>query len=357
MIRPDLEQLPPYIPGARNDTALKLSSNEVSQPPLPAAAQAMAEAAAGANRYPDMFAVDIRERLAEHLGVTFEQVTVGTGSSALCQQLVQVTCLANQPSEVIFPWRSFEAYPIFARVVGATPVPVPLTAEHRVDLEGLLAAITPDTKLIFVCNPNNPTGSTTTAEEFDAFMAQVPADVVVGLDEAYIEYFHGDSTPLATEAISRYDNLIGLRTFSKAYGLAGVRIGYAFGNPDIISAMQKVSIPFGVSSVAQVGAIASLEAQDELQLRVKETVVERDRVEQALAEFGVPHSEANHVWLPAANIAAAGFGTPQELAAKLAEHDVLVRAFDEGIRITVTVAEETDKLLEAWDKAVGGATA
>lgn len=357
MIRPDLEQLPPYIPGARNDTALKLSSNEVSQPPLPAAAQAMAEAAAGANRYPDMFAVDIRERLAEHLGVTFEQVTVGTGSSALCQQLVQVTCLANQPSEVIFPWRSFEAYPIFARVVGATPVPVPLTAEHGVDLEGLLAAITPDTKLIFVCNPNNPTGSTTTAEEFDAFMAQVPADVVVGLDEAYIEYFHGDSTPLATEAISRYDNLIGLRTFSKAYGLAGVRIGYAFGNPDIISAMQKVSIPFGVSSVAQVGAIASLEAQDELQLRVKETVVERDRVEQALAEFGVPHSEANHVWLPAANIAAAGFGTPQELAAKLAEHDVLVRAFDEGIRITVTVAEETDKLLEAWDKAVGGATA
>lgn len=338
MIRPDLSSLPAYVPGKRQEDALKLSSNEATQPPLPAAVDAMAAAAAGANRYPDMGAVAIREALAEHLGVAFEQVAVGTGSSALCQQLVQVTCADGD--EVVFPWRSFEAYPIFAQVHGATPVAIPLKDEG-VDLEAIAAAITDRTRLIFICNPNNPSGSIVTRAEFAEFMAKVPAEITVALDEAYTEYLRAEDTPLATEEIAKYPNLVGLRTFSKAYGLAGVRIGYAFGQPDMIEALNKVSIPFSVNSVAQAGALASLAAQDELKQRTDTAVVERQRVIEATGAYP---SETNFVWLP---------GETPELAAALAEQGVLVRSFPEGIRITVTTPEETDQLLAAW-KAVRG---
>ena len=338
MIRPDLSSLPAYVPGKRQEDALKLSSNEATQPPLPAAVDAMAAAAAGANRYPDMGAVAIREALAKHLGVAFEQVAVGTGSSALCQQLVQVTCADGD--EVVFPWRSFEAYPIFAQVHGATPVAIPLKDEG-VDLEAMAAAITDRTRLIFICNPNNPSGSIVTRAEFAEFMAKVPAEITVALDEAYTEYLRAEDTPLATEDIAKYPNLVGLRTFSKAYGLAGLRIGYAFGQPDMIEALNKVSIPFSVNSVAQAGALASLAAQDELKQRTDTAVVERQRVIEATGAYP---SEANFVWLP---------GETPELAAALAEQGVLVRSFPEGIRITVTTPEETDQLLAAW-KAVRG---
>lgn len=338
MIRPDLSSLPAYVPGKRQVDALKLSSNEATQPPLPAAVDAMAAAAAGANRYPDMGAVAIREALAKHLGVAFEQVAVGTGSSALCQQLVQVTCADGD--EVVFPWRSFEAYPIFAQVHGATPVAIPLKDEG-VDLEAMAAAITDRTRLIFICNPNNPSGSIVTRAEFAEFMAKVPAEITVALDEAYTEYLRAEDTPLATEDIAKYPNLVGLRTFSKAYGLAGLRIGYAFGQPHMIEALNKVSIPFSVNSVAQAGALASLAAQDELKQRTDTAVVERQRVIEATGAYP---SEANFVWLP---------GETPELAAALAEQGVLVRSFPEGIRITVTTPEETDQLLAAW-KAVRG---
>ena len=338
MIRPDLSSLPAYVPGKRQEDALKLSSNEATQPPLPAAVDAMAAAAAGANRYPDMGAVAIREALAEHLGVAFEQVAVGTGSSALCQQLVQVTCADGD--EVVFPWRSFEAYPIFAQVHGATPVAIPLKDEGM-DLEAIAAAITDRTRLIFICNPNNPSGSIVTRAEFAEFMAKVPAEITVALDEAYTEYLRAEDTPLATEDIAKYPNLVGLRTFSKAYGLAGLRIGYAFGQPDMIEALNKVSIPFSVNSVAQAGALASLAAQDELKQRTDTAVAERQRVIEATGAYP---SEANFVWLP---------GETPELAAALAEQGVLVRSFPEGIRITVTTPEETDQLLAAW-KAVRG---
>ena len=212
--------------------------------------------------------------------------------------------------------------------------------------------ITDKTKLIFVCNPNNPSGTTVTKEEFAAFMDAVPADVLVALDEAYIEYNRATNTPLGTELVGTYPNLVCLRTFSKAYGLAGVRIGYAFGPENIIEALNKVAIPFSASTVAQVGARTALAAQDSLRERTDEVVGQRERLEEALQEWGVPHSEANHVWLPAANLA--HLGTPQEVAARLAEHGVLVRAFSEGLRITVTTEEETDTLLQAWNTIIGG---
>ena len=337
MIRPDLESLPAYVPGARNERAIKLSSNECAEEPLPSVQEAMSRALATMNRYPDMGAVELRAALARHLGVDETQVAVGTGSSALCQQLV--TAAAGPGDEVVFPWRSFEAYPIFAQIAGATPVAVPLTADHRVDLPALAAAVTQDTKLVFVCNPNNPTGTTITDAEFAAFMASVPEDVLVALDEAYFEYNRAADTPVATDVITRYPNVVGLRTFSKAYGLAGARVGYAFGPRAIIEALNKVAVPFSVSSVAQVAALASLDAQDELHARVDATVAERSRIVEKL---GLSESQANFVWLPREG---------QDLADRLAAEGVLVRVFPEGIRVTVTNAEETDALLEAWDRA------
>ncbi|WP_288864531.1 histidinol-phosphate transaminase [uncultured Corynebacterium sp.] len=337
MIRPDLDSLPAYVPGVRDERAIKLSSNESTEEPLSSVIEAMRAALGGVNRYPDMGAVQLRAALADHLGVVAEQVAVGTGSSALCQQLV--TAVAGPGDEVVFPWRSFEAYPIFAQIAGATPVPVPLTDDHRVDLPAIAAVVNDRTRLIFVCNPNNPTGTTVTDAEFAAFMDAVPAGVLVALDEAYFEYNQAADTPVATEAITRYPNVVGLRTFSKAYGLAGVRVGYAFGPQTVIEALNKVAVPFSVSSIGQVAALASLAATDELRARIDGTVAERERVVEKLQ---LAPSQANFVWLPDAD---------QALADRLAAEGVLVRVFPEGIRVTVTNAEETDELLEAWNRA------
>lgn len=337
LIRTDLADIPTYVPGKRFDDAVKLSSNEVATRPLIAAVQAMAEAASQANRYPDMGAVALRESLAGHLELDIEQIAVGCGSSALCQQLVQIA--AGPGDEIIFPWRSFEAYPIFAQVVGATPVAIPLTEDGRHDLAAMAAAITERTRVIFLCNPNNPSGELLTSAEFEDFLSRVPADVLVGLDEAYIEYVRSEDTPLAPEAIVRYPNLIGLRTFSKAYGLAGVRVGYAFGAPEIIAALNKVAIPFAVNVVAQAGAVASLAAADELLERTEVIVEERARVADAV---GARPSEANFIWLPTANAA--------PIAQALMAENVLVRAFPEGLRVTVSTPADNDVFLTAWEK-------
>lgn len=348
MFRPDLDQLPEYRPGARNDRAVKLSSNESAEAPLPTVREAMARSLEQINRYPDNGAAELREALAAHLGVAPEQVAVGNGSSGLCLQLVSAT--AGAGDEVIFPWRSFEAYPIFAQVAGATPVPVPLNAEHGLDMGALAAAVTERTRLIFVCNPNNPTGTTITTQEFADFMAKVPSDVVVALDEAYFEYNRATDTPVATEEIAKYPNVVGLRTFSKAYGLAGARVGYAFGPRRIISALNRVAVPFSVSVPAQAGAVASLELVDELRARTDTTCAQRARLEDFFAAYGTPHSEANFVWVPAAHLGR----TPQEAAKALEQADLLVRAFDEGIRITVTDEAEADAAMRVWAEVLQG---
>lgn len=338
MIRSDLADMPSYVPGKRQTDALKLSSNEAATPPLASAAKAMADAALSTHRYPDMGAVDLKEALAEHLELDVEQIAVGCGSSALCQQLVQIT--ATPGDEIIFPWRSFEAYPIFAKVVGATSVAIPLLDDGSHDLDAMADAITDRTKLIFLCNPNNPSGTTISQTQFDEFMARVPENIIVALDEAYFEYNRAEDTVVATDAIAEYPNIVGLRTFSKAYGLAGARVGYAFGPVEVIAALDKMAIPFAVSSMAQAGAIASLASADELMERTEETVIQRERVGQAL---GADHTEGNFIWLPGVD--------STDVAERLAAQGVLVRAFPEGVRITITTEDEADQLLAAWEKA------
>lgn len=340
MIRADVAALPPYVPGKNRPNAVKLSSNEVAACPVPQVKDAVLAALENPHRYPDTNATELKQMLADYLGLTPAHIAVGSGSSALCQQLVQVSC--QDGDEVLFPWRSFEAYPMFATVHGAAPITVPLTAENGLDLPGMLDAITDRTRLIFVCNPNNPSGSTITRQQFHDFMAGVPGSVIVALDEAYFEYNRAEDTPNAVEEIARYDNLIGLRTFSKAWGLAGLRVGYAFGNPEIIEAMGKVAAPFEVSTVSQAAAICCLQHADEVMASTRETIEQRDRAADAL---GAQRSEANFIWLPSDDPQ-----KPPAVAEALAEEGIIVRCYPDGVRITITTEAETDALLAAWEK-------
>ncbi|MDZ7932941.1 MAG: histidinol-phosphate transaminase [Rhodococcus sp. (in: high G+C Gram-positive bacteria)] len=341
-IRPDLDAIPAYVPGRTFPGAIKLASNETTQGPLPSVRDAIAEAVGGVNRYPDNRATALVESLAKKLGVATENVAVGSGSVSLCQEVVQITC--GPGDEVLFAWRSFEAYPIVTSVAGATPVLVPLTADHVHDLDAMLAAITDRTRLIFVCNPNNPTGTVVQRDKLDAFLDAVPSNILVVLDEAYFEYTrpaagnHTDGVELARGR----RNVIVLRTFSKAYGLAGLRVGYAVADPEVITALSKVRIAFAVSSVAQQAAVASLEASAELLARTDALIAERDRVRDALVAGGydVGASQSNFVWLPLAERSG-------EFAAAAAEQGVLLRAYgNDGVRVTIGDPHENDAFLK-----------
>ncbi len=267
-IRPDLASVPAYVPGRTVPNTVKLASNETTFGPLPSVREAILEAAATVNRYPDNGSAELIAALSAHLDVTADRIAVGCGSVSLCQELVQIAC--NAGDEVIYSWRSFEAYPVVCAVAGATAVPVPNTPEHGHDLKSMLAAITDRTRLIFVCNPNNPTGSYLGKDELEQFLDAVPDHIIVALDEAYFEYAR--STPdneLADGLVltAGRPNVVVLRTFSKAYGLAGLRVGYAVADPEIIVALSKVHTTFSVNSLAQKAAIASIEAADELLAR------------------------------------------------------------------------------------------
>lgn len=343
-IRPDLDDFPAYVPGRSFPGAYKLASNETTAGPLPSVLAAIADAATGANRYPDNTNAVLRAALSESLGVAAERIAVGCGSVSLCQELVQIA--AGAGDEVIFPWRSFEAYPVVTQVAGATPVPVPLTADHAHDLDAMAAAVTDRTRLIFLCNPNNPTGRTLTTDEITRFLDAVPSDVLVALDEAYFEYVRPGAdagTPIADGvAIAEgRPNVVVLRTFSKAYGLAGLRVGYAVADPAIAVALGKVHTPFAVSVVAQAAAVASLAASGELLARTEKVVAERARVRDALiaAGYEVPESNGNFVWLPLGE-------KSQVYGDASADAGVVVRPYGvDGVRITIGDPHENDAFL------------
>ncbi len=282
--RADLATLPSYVPGRSIPGAIKLASNEVPAGPLPSVAKAIAEAALQVHRYPDTGAGELTARLAAKLGVPEAQIAIGCGSVSLCQQLIQATC--TERDEVVFGWRSFEAYPIVTHVVGAKQVRVPLTSDHALDLDAMLAAITPQTRLVFVCSPNNPTGTLVRKAELDRFLAAVPSNVLVVLDEAYFEFVTDPDAPDGIDHVRERDNIAVLRTFSKAYGLAGLRVGYCVASEEIAAAVRKVCLPFSVNHLAQAAAIASLDAEEELFERVHEIKGERVRVRDELIAAG-----------------------------------------------------------------------
>jgi len=298
--RPVLDTFPAYKPGkapvAASGEPHKLSSNESPYGPLPSVVEVIAEAGGSVNRYPDNGAEALIGALAERFAVPASHVAVGCGSVGVLKQLIEA--VSDPGSEVLYAWRSFEAYPTLADLAGATSVRVPLR-EATHDLAAMAAAITPRTRLVLVCNPNNPTGTVVREQELTEFIDQVPADCLVVLDEAYREYIRDPGVPDGIDLYRDRPNVAVLRTFSKAYGLAGLRVGFLIGQEAVAEAVRKTMLPFTVSSVAQAAAIASLSAENELLERVETVVKERDRVAAALRAEGwtVPDTEANFVWL------------------------------------------------------------
>jgi histidinol-phosphate aminotransferase len=336
-----LETFPPYRPGrapvAVAGQAHKLSSNESPYGPLPSVAEAIAEAGLGVHRYPDSGAEALTAALAGRLAVPPEHVAVGCGSVGVLKQLIE--SISEPGNEVLYAWRSFEAYPPLADLASATSVRVPLHGETH-DLEAMAAAITPRTRLVLVCNPNNPTGTVVTGE-LTGFLDQVPGDCLVVLDEAYREYVRDSDVPDGIDLYRDRPNVAVLRTFSKAYGLAGLRVGFMIGHRPVAEAVRKTMLPFTVNAVAQAAAIASLAAEGELLDRVDGVVKERDRVREALLADGwnVPPTEANFVWLRAGEHTMA-------FAEACDRAGISVRPFaGEGARVSIGTPEANNAFL------------
>ena len=340
-LRDVLASMPAYVPGRAVPGAIKLASNETAYPVLPYVVERIAEVAASANRYPDAGAVRLTEAIAARHDLPPSQVAVGCGSVALCQQLVQT--VADDGDEVLYPWRSFEAYPIITAVAGARSVQVPLKPDQSFDLDALAAAVTDRTRLVFVCTPNNPTGTVVTVEALTRLLDAVPSTTLVAVDEAYREFV---TDPSAVDArtvwASGSDGTCGLLQGLRAAGSAG---GCAWPATRRATGLRQTQIPFAVSQVAQEAALASLEpdAEKQLMARVDEVVAERSRVYEALIGFGyaVPPTQANFVWLPLAEDTMAW-------VAGCEEYGVIVRGFaGSGVRVTVGTPEENDRFLTA----------
>jgi histidinol-phosphate aminotransferase len=337
-VRAAVAGLPSYRPGkpaplGPGGVSYKLSSNENPYPPLPGVIEAAAIASAAMNRYPDMANTAMTEAVADRWGLDVDQLAFGTGSVAVLYHLLQTVC--TEGDEVIYAWRSFEAYPIAVQVTGATPVPVPLAPGAVHDLGAIQAAVTPLTKAIVLCSPNNPTGPALEHAAVVHLVESVRDDILIILDEAYVEFVTDPAAVRGLEVLASRPNVVVLRTFSKAYGLAGFRIGFCVADPIVARAVRSVSLPFGVSVVAQAVVIASLAAEDVLLARVRSIVRERDELAFGLRErgFDVPSAQGNFVWLPARE-------QTLTYAQAFAAAGVMVRPYaagnpDDGVRITV----------------------
>lgn len=343
-LRPEIESMVPYRQGrTAAEDAFKLSSNENPFPPLPAVLDAIAHSSI--NRYPEASAAALRARIGARFGVSPECVQVGAGSVSVIAQLIAA---ASAPGdEVVYAWRSFEAYPLLVATAGSTSVPVALTDDYRHDLPAMAAAITERTRVVIVCSPNNPTSTIVTRDEFAEFMAAVPPRVLVLLDEAYAEFVTDENAVRGTEVIHEYPNVVVLRTFSKAYGLAGLRVGYAVGPEYIMDAARAVAIPLSVTEPAQRAAITSLEHEPELLERVRALAELRDDITRGLRDQGwaIPEPQGNFVWLPT--------GENTARAAEIFEAGgIIVRALGDGIRVSIGETEAVDKLLRAAAEVV-----
>ncbi|MFJ3384531.1 MULTISPECIES: histidinol-phosphate transaminase [unclassified Curtobacterium] len=349
-IRPEIAVLPAYKQGRQAEaSAFKLSSNENPFPPLPGVIEAV-QAQTAYNRYPDATALAVRAVLANRFGLTVDEVHVAPGSVAILHELAKAT--SGPGDEIVYAWRSFEAYPGVVTVAGATSVQVPNRADGGHDLDAMSAAVTERTRMVIVCTPNNPTGPIVTGAEFDAFMATVPSTVLVVLDEAYAEFVTDVDAVRGAALLERYPNLVVLRTFSKAYGLAGLRVGYALGPAYVLDAVRACAIPLSVTAQGQAAALASLERESELLARVAELAALRDRIVAELRGQGwaVPDAQGNFVWLPTGEHTAAA-------AEAFERAGIIVRAFaPEGIRISIGEHEAVEKLLETARSLVGGLT-
>ncbi|GAA4291858.1 histidinol-phosphate transaminase [Streptomyces venetus] len=337
-----LDGIPAYVPKPPQPpaagTSYRLFLNENPCPPLPSALATISWAASRTNLYPGIFPDQLTDALARKLDVPHAHVVTGPGSVGIYQQIGQA--MLSPGDEVVYAWPSFEAFPIVVRMAGAVPVEVPLTGETH-DLDAMAAALTPRTTMVLLCEPNNPTGTAVGAAELKRFLDRVPSHVLVVLDEAYFEFYRGPDRPDGVDLHRDRPNLVVLRTFSKAYGLAGLRVGYGVAHPRIAEAMRKCAVPCGVSRIAEQAALAALNAEDELLEQVGRIIAERERLREALGRQGwsVPSSETNFLWMPLGD-------DSDRVAAALEQRGLLVRTFSgTGLRITVGSPEANDLLI------------
>lgn len=348
-LRAVLDSIPIYRPGGCPEeqgeaTALKLSSNESPWSPPERVVEAVARAARGLNRYPDFYKVDLAHALARLYGVPDERIAVDNGSGTLLQDIVRIVC--DQGDEVVFGSPSFAAYEIDVLIAGARPVKVPLDASWTYDLDALRDAVGSRTRLVFLCNPNNPTGTFLKTDRIRAFMRDVPADVLVVIDEAYHEFVTLEPREASLSLLEEFDNVLLLRTFSKAFGLAGMRVGYCLAAPEVIDAINKTVAEFSVSIPAQAAALACLEPETLAIIddRVAEIVGNREQLQTLLGEAGIPYlpSQSNFVMLPQ---------DPVEGFDRLARGGVICRPFDTpaGIRITIGDSKDMQRVAKAME--------
>jgi histidinol-phosphate aminotransferase len=333
--------------GAPGDV-VKLSSNELAFGALPSVAEAIVRATAGAdgiNRYPDFTSRVLRAAIAERHGLGADHVAVGCGSSSMIGQLC--LALADAGDEVVTGTTTFDLYRIAAGNAGAAVVRASMPCD-TFDVDSLLAAVTGSTRIVFVANPNNPTSTALPRAELDRLLARLPERCVLAVDEAYIDFADDPAAGSLDSAVGS-GRVAVLRTFSKAHGLAGLRVGYLLAAPALVRAVEQFSPPFQVNAVAQAAASASLAATSELAERIAGLVAERRRVTAHLTAAGWPPalSQANFVWLPFRSGSAS-------VAAELEQHGVITRAIgDQGLRVTIGSPGENDRFLEALDESVG----
>lgn len=352
-IRPDLERIHPYRPGRPIaevaaeyglTDVIKLASNESPEPPWPEVQRAVADAISGVNRYPNNAKPTITAALSAHLGVAPEMIWCGGASNELT--LVTALCMGGPGTDAIYGWPSFSLYQIGSRAAFARDTAVPLTDDHRHDLDAMLEAVGPDTTVVYVCNPNNPTGTHVTGDDLERFIDAVPEATLVVIDEAYAEYAVADDFRSMVPLAARLPNVMVTRTFSKIYGLAGLRIGYAVTAAASIAEFRRVQLPFSVSRLAEVAAVEALAHQDRVAQRAAANAAEVARISDHLRARGVEVADSQ------TNFVYAGFGgPPDDLVEGLLRRGLIVRpVLPEGfLRITAGTPPENDRLLEAVD--------
>ncbi len=355
MIRDEIEGLVPYAPGLREeqvrehsgrDDICKLSSNESPYGPFPSAIEAMERELRSGNRYPEGASLALREKLSAIHGVPVEQIVAGSGSNEILRLIAQA--VLRPGDEVVYPWPSFVVYPTVTQMFGADKVPVPLVDGAHYDLDAILAAITGRTRLVFLCNPNNPTGTIYTREAFDAFLDRVPGHVLLVLDEAYFEFA---TDPAYPDGLTYFDGerpIAVLRTFSKIYSLAGLRVGYGFVPEQLRHAIDCIREPFDVNSVAQAGALASLDDPAEVERRRRENQEQKTYLYSGFDRLGIEWvpSEANFVWIRTER--------PVEVFEGLLAEGVIVRPFGTtpALRVGVGTPEDSRRTIEAFEAVI-----
>jgi histidinol-phosphate aminotransferase len=355
LIRPELDGMKPYAPGLRGsevrertgrDDVSKLSSNEYPLGPVPRAIEAMAAVLPHLNRYPDGSVAALKPRLAKHWGADERYLAVTNGSNELLRLIAQA--ILRPGDEVVYAWPSFVVYPLVTRMFGATAVAVPLTADSRHDLPAMLAACTDRTRLLFLCNPNNPTGTIFSRAELESFLAAVPPNVLVVLDEAYFEFVDDESYPDGLTYFDGVRPLVIARTFSKIYSLAGARIGYGFLPEPLLRAVDAIREPFNVNTVAQVGAYYSLEDQPEVVRRKHENREQKTYLYSCFDRLGIAYvpSHTNFIWVQTKK--------PVEVFEELLREGVIARGFGEtpALRLGVGTERDTQRTVGALDSIV-----